>query len=85
LPAIVRPGGVAAFISFHSLEDGKVKRAFLDGQRFERLTKKPVIPSTQELEENPRSRSAKFRAARLLQASWSTDELLDPEPEPASA
>jgi 16S rRNA (cytosine1402-N4)-methyltransferase len=66
LPAIVQPGGVAAFISFHSLEDRKVKQAFLDGSRFERLSKKPLIPGSVELEENPRSRSAKLRAARLV-------------------
>jgi 16S rRNA (cytosine1402-N4)-methyltransferase len=66
LPAIVQPGGVAVFISFHSLEDRKVKQAFLDANRFERLSKKPLIPGDLELEENPRSRSAKLRAARLI-------------------
>jgi 16S rRNA (cytosine1402-N4)-methyltransferase len=66
LPAIVQPGGVAAIISFHSLEDRKVKQAFLDGSRYERLFKKPVIPGSAELEENPRSRSAKLRAARMI-------------------
>ena len=64
LPAIVQPGRVAAIISFHSLEDRKVKQAFLD-TRFERLTKKPLVPSLAELDENPRSRSAKLRAARM--------------------
>jgi 16S rRNA (cytosine1402-N4)-methyltransferase len=66
LPAIVQPGRVAAIISFHSLEDRKVKQAFLDDSRYERLFKKPAVPSSQELDENPRSRSAKLRAARLL-------------------
>jgi 16S rRNA (cytosine1402-N4)-methyltransferase len=66
LPAIVQPGGVAAIISFHSLEDRKVKQAFLDASRFERLSKKPLVPASIELEENPRSRSAKLRAARLV-------------------
>lgn len=66
LPAIVLPGRVAAIISFHSLEDRKVKQAFLDDSRYERLFKKPAVPSSAELEENPRSRSAKLRAARLL-------------------
>ena len=69
LPAIVQPGRVAAIISFHSLEDRKVKQAFLDESRFERLFKKPVVPSNQELEDNPRSRSAKLRAARLASAT----------------
>jgi 16S rRNA (cytosine1402-N4)-methyltransferase len=63
LPAIVQPGRVAAIISFHSLEDRKVKQAFLDDTRFERLFKKPAIPTSAELDENPRSRSAKLRAA----------------------
>jgi len=65
LPAIVQPGRVAAIISFHSLEDRKVKQAFLDESRYERLFKKPAVPSSLELDENPRSRSAKLRAARL--------------------
>jgi len=77
LPAIVAPGGVAAMISFHSLEDRKVKQAFLDSTRFERLTKKPMLASTEELDENPRSRSAKLRAARLVRPLWD-------EPEPGS-
>jgi 16S rRNA (cytosine1402-N4)-methyltransferase len=66
LPAIVQPGRVAAFISFHSLEDRKVKQAFLDESRFERLFKKPAVPGSDELDANPRSRSAKLRAARLV-------------------
>jgi 16S rRNA (cytosine1402-N4)-methyltransferase len=66
LPAIVQPGRVAAIISFHSLEDRKVKQAFLDGSRFDRLFKKPAVPSPAELDENPRSRSAKLRAAQLV-------------------
>jgi 16S rRNA (cytosine1402-N4)-methyltransferase len=74
LPSIIAPGGIAAFISFHSLEDRKVKQAFLDGTRFERLTKKPVVPSNTELDENPRSRSAKLRAARLLRPDWASGE-----------
>ncbi|HKO94700.1 MAG TPA: 16S rRNA (cytosine(1402)-N(4))-methyltransferase RsmH [Polyangiaceae bacterium] len=74
LPAIVAPGGVAAMISFHSLEDRKVKQAFLDSTRFERLTKKPLLASTEELDENPRSRSAKLRAARLVRPLWDAPE-----------
>jgi 16S rRNA (cytosine1402-N4)-methyltransferase len=63
---IVRPGGRAAIISFHSLEDRLVKRAFLDRSAWTRLTKKPVLPTERELDENPRSRSGKLRAALRL-------------------
>jgi len=63
---VVRPGGVAAFISFHSLEDRLVKRAFLDGTVWERLQKKPLMASDEEQAENPRSRSAKLRSARRV-------------------
>jgi len=60
----VRPGGTAAIISFHSLEDRLVKRAFQDRQTWERITKKPMLPSDEERAVNPRSRSAKLRVAR---------------------
>lgn len=63
---LVRPGGVAAFISFHSLEDRLVKRAFLDRDVWERLHKKPQRATDEEQAENPRSRSAKLRAARRV-------------------
>jgi 16S rRNA (cytosine1402-N4)-methyltransferase len=61
---VVRPGGIAAFISFHSLEDRLVKRAFLQRELWQRLTPKPLAPSEAEQVENPRSRSAKLRVAR---------------------
>jgi len=64
LPSIMEPGGRAAFLSFHSLEDRRVKQAF---QRREAswapLTKKPVEADEAELERNPRARSAKLRVA----------------------
>lgn len=60
---VVRHGGVAAFISFHSLEDRLVKRAFLDKGAWQRLHKKPIVATLEEQAENPRSRSAKLRAA----------------------
>lgn len=66
LPLLLAPGGVAAIISFHSLEDRLVKRAFLDGSLWERLHKKPFVASERERAENPRARSAKLRAARLV-------------------
>jgi len=65
---IVRPGGRAAIISFHSLEDRPVKRAFAERAVWHRLTKKPVVPTDRELDENPRSRSAKLRAALRVEA-----------------
>ncbi len=55
--------GRIAVISFHSLEDRMVKRAFL-GEEFIPLSKKPVVPSENERRENPRSRSAKLRVAK---------------------
>lgn len=61
---VLRPGGVAVFISFHSLEDRLVKRAFQNNELWERVTRKPLVASEPEQNENPRSRSAKLRAAR---------------------
>jgi 16S rRNA (cytosine1402-N4)-methyltransferase len=65
-PRVLRPGGVLAVISFHSLEDRLVKRAFLQPAVWQRLTTKPVVPTRAEAEQNPRSRSAKLRAARKV-------------------
>jgi 16S rRNA (cytosine1402-N4)-methyltransferase len=64
------PGGKLAVISFHSLEDGMVKR-FLRGARddFEELTDRPVVADEAERRANPRSRSAKLRVARRLGAT----------------
>jgi 16S rRNA (cytosine1402-N4)-methyltransferase len=59
-------GGRCVIISFHSLEDRMVKRAFVERARagsFRILTKKPMVPSPEERRANPRSRSAKLRAA----------------------
>jgi 16S rRNA (cytosine1402-N4)-methyltransferase len=64
LPECVRPGGRAAVISFHSLEDRRVKQAFRDRERWQALTPKPVQAGEDELRRNPRARSAKLRAAR---------------------
>ncbi len=66
LPSVVAPDGVAAIISFHSLEDRLVKRAFLERETWQRLTTKPRLASDLEQEKNPRSRSAKLRAARRV-------------------
>jgi len=68
-PKMVRPGGRVVIISFHSLEDRRVKDSFRElGQLGEALilTKKPVVPSEQEIRENPPSRSAKLRAVEII-------------------
>jgi len=65
-PSLLKRGGRLVVISFHSLEDRIVKDAFRDAGRnkiFEVLTKKPVIAGEEEERRNPRSRSAKLRAA----------------------
>jgi 16S rRNA (cytosine1402-N4)-methyltransferase len=65
-PSLLKPGGRMVLISFHSLEDRRVKDSFRELHRdktFEVLTKKPVVAEEQEQLRNPRSRSAKLRAA----------------------
>lgn len=71
----LKPFGRICVISFHSLEDRIVKNKFLEMEKtgpggeppmLRRLTRKPVIPSQEESEANPRARSAKLRAAERL-------------------
>jgi 16S rRNA (cytosine1402-N4)-methyltransferase len=64
LPRLMKPGGRVGIISFHSLEDRRVKHAFQDREIWEAVTKKPVQAGDDEVRENPRSRSAKLRVAR---------------------
>jgi len=82
LPTVIKPGGRAVIITFHSIEDRMVKNAFKVAPEEENknnpflsnpreviwkiITKKPVVASEKEMKENNRSRSAKLRAAERL-------------------
>ncbi|MBW2618572.1 MAG: 16S rRNA (cytosine(1402)-N(4))-methyltransferase RsmH [Deltaproteobacteria bacterium] len=83
LPRLLRPGGKAVLVSYHSLEDGRVKKYFKTQAQacqcpprrpcvcghvptFKILTPKPVRPEPAEVTANPRSRSARLRAAQRL-------------------
>ena len=68
LPLILNPGGRAGIISFHSLEDRRVKQAF-KGDGWQSRTKKPVEATDAEAARNPRSRSAKLRVAEFAPLS----------------
>ncbi len=63
LPDCLRPGARLAIISFHSLEDRRVKEAFRDDPRLQVLTRKPVCAAPAERDRNPGARSAKLRVA----------------------
>lgn len=67
--ALLRIGGILGIIAYHSLEDRIAKKFFFSGARegsLELLFRKPLHAGVQEVRQNPRSRSAKFRAARRL-------------------
>jgi len=73
-PSVLKPGGRLVIISFHSLEDRIVKDALRDGAKagvYRILTKKPVLAGEEEIGRNPRSRSAKLRAAERTENSAS--------------
>ena len=66
LPDCLKPGGVAAIISFHSGEDRRVKSAFRDGLRtgvYADVSPEPIRPGWSERNNNPRARSARLRIA----------------------
>ncbi|MGA3081683.1 MAG: 16S rRNA (cytosine(1402)-N(4))-methyltransferase RsmH [Terracidiphilus sp.] len=72
-PRLLKPSARLAVISFHSLEDRIVKDSLREGARqgiWEILTRKPVTAGEEELERNPRSRSAKLRAAERTATSF---------------
>lgn len=66
LPDALHPGGKLVIISFHSLEDRRVKQAMRNDERLEVLTKRPLVPTESEIDANPRARSAKLRVAQRI-------------------
>ncbi len=69
LPIVMKSGGKAAILTFHSLEDRIVKhafQAFAKEKRANVITKKPVGPTREEILRNPRSRSAKLRVIQFI-------------------
>ena len=70
IPPLLRPGGRFCVVSYHSLEDRMVKTAFRDFSRnpgqWSLVTRKPLRPSAEEVQANPRSRSARMRVLEAL-------------------
>ena len=66
LPNLLAPSGIAAIISFHSLEDRRVKHTFANSHVWKKINKKPIVATDAEILQNPRARSAKLRVAQRL-------------------
>ena len=69
---VLAPSGKIAVITFHSLEDRIVKQIFKEAEQkrvISIITKKPIVPSSEEISVNPRSRSAKLRVAEKIESS----------------
>lgn len=65
-PTWLKLGGRIGIISFHSLEDRRVKHGLRDHPDLKVLTKKPILPTAAEIAANPRARSAKLRFAERM-------------------
>jgi 16S rRNA (cytosine1402-N4)-methyltransferase len=64
--SVLAPGGRVVVLAYHSLEDREVKWFFRDSPALHVLTKRPLVPSEEEVRRNPRSRGAKLRAAQKV-------------------